>query len=78
MIIYIVGIIVVIVFLLLVCFIGIFLMWIIKMMGEVNCSLNNIMDDVDVLLYEIEKIMVNVNEFLKDVNGKVVIIDLVF
>ena len=69
MITHIAGIIAAIAFLLLVCFIGIFLMRITKTMGEVNRSLNNITDDVDALSHETEKIMANANELLKDVNG---------
>lgn len=57
MITHIAGIIAAIAFLLLVCFIGIFLMRITKTMGEVNRSLNNITDDVDALSHETEKIM---------------------
>ncbi|MFB9770139.1 DUF948 domain-containing protein [Lactiplantibacillus modestisalitolerans] len=78
MITHVAGIIAAIAFLLLVCFIGIFLMRITKTMGEVNRSLNTITDDVDALSHQTEKIMANANELLKDVNGKVASIDPAF
>jgi len=78
MIAHIAGIIAAVAFLVLVCFIGIFLVRMTKTMGEINRSLNTITDDVDALSHQTENIMSNANELLKDVNGKVASIDPAF
>lgn len=72
------GLIAAIAFLLLVCFIGIFLMRLTKTFGEINRSMVVITSDVDVLSKQVEDIMGNANELLDDVNHKVATIDPVF
>lgn len=72
------GLIAAIAFLLLVIFIGIFLLRLTQTFGEINKSVGVITSDVDVLSKQVEDIMGNANELLGDVNHKVATIDPVF
>ncbi|UQS86778.1 DUF948 domain-containing protein [Nicoliella spurrieriana] len=72
------GIIAALAFLLLVIFIGVFLLKLVTTLNEVNQSLKSITDDVDVLASQTEKVLASSNSMLKDLNDKVNTIDPVF
>lgn len=65
-------------FLILVIFIGIFLMKMTKTLGEVNRSVKTLTDDADVLSRQAENLMANADQLLTDVNKKSAKIDPVF
>ncbi|MHA8110928.1 DUF948 domain-containing protein [Lactobacillaceae bacterium Melli_B4] len=72
------GIIAALAFLLLVIFIGVFLMKLVTTLNEVNQSLKSLTDDVDVISSQTEKVLASSNSMLKDLNDKVNTIDPVF
>ncbi|KRM59195.1 hypothetical protein C5L31_000889 [Secundilactobacillus malefermentans] len=72
------GLIAAVAFLILVIFIGIFLMRMTKTLGEVNKSVKTLTGDVDVLSHQAENLMANANELLEDVGEKSVKVDPVF
>ena len=72
------GLIAAIAFLILVLFIGMFLVKMNKTLGEVNRSMKSMTSDIDVISHQAEDIMANANELLTDVNKKVATIDPVF
>lgn len=65
-------------FLLLVIFIGVFLVNMVRSLGEVTRSVKVITEDVDVISKQAEDILSNANVLLEDVNQKVATIDPVF
>ncbi|MEJ6400427.1 DUF948 domain-containing protein [Nicoliella lavandulae] len=72
------GIIAALAFLLLVIFIGVFLLKLVTTLNEVNQSLKSLTDDVDVISSQTEKVLASSNTMLKDLNDKVNTIDPVF
>ena len=62
------GLIAAIAFLILVLFIGMFLVKMNKTLGEVNRSMKSMTSDIDVISHQAEDIMANANELLTDVN----------
>ncbi|MBW1605773.1 DUF948 domain-containing protein [Lactobacillus sp. Sy-1] len=72
------GIIAALAFLLLVIFIGVFLLKLVSTLNEVNQSLKSITNDIDVLSSQTEKVLASSNSMLKDLNDKVNTIDPVF
>ena len=65
-------------FLLLVIFIGVFLMNMVRSLGEVTRSVKMMTEDIDVISKQAEDILSNANVLLEDVNQKVATIDPVF
>lgn len=72
------GLIAAIAFLILVIFIGVFLMKMVRTLGEVNQSVKTMTSDMDVIAKQTEDILANANTLLDDVNHKVATIDPVF
>jgi len=72
------GLIAAIAFLILVLFIGMFLVKMNKTLGEVNRSMKTMTSDVDVISHQAEDIMANANELMEDVNKNVATIYPVF
>lgn len=65
-------------FLLLVIFIGVFLMNMVRSLGEVTRSVKVMTEDIDVISKQAEDILSNANVLLEDVNQKVATVDPVF
>ncbi|KRK97252.1 methyl-accepting chemotaxis-like protein [Secundilactobacillus odoratitofui DSM 19909 = JCM 15043] len=72
------GLIAAIAFLVLVVFIGVFLMKMVRTLGEVNQSVKTMTNDMDVIAKQTEDILASANTLLDDVNHKVATIDPVF
>lgn len=72
------GLIAAIAFLILVLFIGAFLMKMVRTLSEVNKSVKTMTEDLDVISKHAEDILANANSLLDDVNHKVATIDPVF
>ncbi|MFC6255077.1 DUF948 domain-containing protein [Secundilactobacillus hailunensis] len=72
------GLIAAIAFLILVFFIGAFLMKMVRTLNEVNKSVKTMTDDIDVISKHAEDILASTNTLLDDVNHKVATIDPVF